>query len=167
MNICNTKKVVFSKTNKNIVLTVNCMGIKQVSTFKYVSALIKQNCDLKREIKSRIDQAWKIFTDRNWTWNSECTPIRLHELDPWPSNRKEDRGISNIPLSTQTRISWTLKVSIAEVLGRTHKHKELLLAIIERKTQYLEPIIRGSRYEILRLIIDKRKLVTSTSYHSQ
>lgn len=35
-----------------------------------------------------------------------------------------------------------------------NKEKELLLIVIERKAQYFDHIIRGQRYEILKLIVE-------------
>ena len=48
------------------------------------------------------------------------------------------------------------KITNNEVLIRMNKHKELVLAVKERKILYLGHVMRGERYEILRLIIEAK-----------
>ena len=52
------------------------------------------------------------------------------------------------------RISWTQRKTNEEVLRQMDKRKELLTTIQERKLQYIGHVMRGKRYEILRLIIE-------------
>ncbi|KAF6217287.1 hypothetical protein GE061_001641 [Apolygus lucorum] len=52
------------------------------------------------------------------------------------------------------RISWMDRVTNVEVLRRVGKSVELLLTVKERKTQYNGHVMRGDRYELLRLIIE-------------
>lgn len=52
------------------------------------------------------------------------------------------------------RISWVQRITNDEVLQRMQKQKEILNTIKERKMQYLGHVMRGGRYEILRLIIE-------------
>ena len=49
------------------------------------------------------------------------------------------------------RISWIKKVTNIEVLTRMNKERELLITLKKRKLQY---VLRGEKYEILRLILE-------------
>jgi ribosomal 50S subunit-associated protein YjgA (DUF615 family) len=51
-------------------------------------------------------------------------------------------------------ISWIQKVSNIEVLARMRKEKELLVTVKKKKLQYLGHILRGRKYEILRVILE-------------
>ena len=54
------------------------------------------------------------------------------------------------------KIPWAEKVTNFEVLIRMQKDTELLLKLKERKNKFLGHIMRGNRYEILRLIIEEK-----------
>ena len=52
------------------------------------------------------------------------------------------------------RIAWTDKVSNSEVLRRAKTERELLRCIKVRKLSYLGHVMRGERFNLLRLIIE-------------
>lgn len=52
------------------------------------------------------------------------------------------------------RVSWMVRVTNEEVLRRMGKDKELLSTVKERKLKYVGHIMRGDRYEVLRLVIE-------------
>ncbi|KAL6432029.1 hypothetical protein ACFW04_007456 [Cataglyphis niger] len=54
------------------------------------------------------------------------------------------------------RISWTQRITNVEVLNRMRKQKELLFTIKTRKIHNLGHIMRGEKYELLRLIIEEK-----------
>ncbi|CAG9834883.1 unnamed protein product [Diabrotica balteata] len=51
------------------------------------------------------------------------------------------------------KISWTDKITNKEVLERVGKETELITAKQTRKLEYLDHVMKGPKYEILRLII--------------
>lgn len=52
------------------------------------------------------------------------------------------------------RISWVQKITNTEILAPMKKLKELMQIVKERKTRYIGHVMRGERYELLRLIIE-------------
>ena len=52
------------------------------------------------------------------------------------------------------RLSWIQKITNEEVLRRMDKRKELMNAMMQRKTLYFGHIMRGQRYSILRLLLE-------------
>ena len=52
------------------------------------------------------------------------------------------------------RLSWIQKITNEEVLRRMDKRKELMNAVMQRKTLYFGHIMRGQRYSILRLLLE-------------
>ena len=61
INISKTKMMIFAKTPKTTI-KVNNRVIEQVESFRYLGTQITQNCERKKEIRSRIEQARKMFT---------------------------------------------------------------------------------------------------------
>ena len=75
----------------------------------------------------------------------------------WTVNPAMERKIEAFEMflcRRMLRIPWVHIITNNEVLIRMKKQKELLLAVKERKIRYLGHIMRGERYEILRLIIE-------------
>jgi hypothetical protein len=54
------------------------------------------------------------------------------------------------------RILWMQKISNVRVLHMMNKSPEILSTIKRRKLQYLGHIMRGKKYELLRIIIEGR-----------
>lgn len=54
----------------------------------------------------------------------------------------------------KVEVSWTQRVTNGELLRRMKKSKELSTIIKERKTIYIGHIMRGDRFQLLRLIIE-------------
>lgn len=52
------------------------------------------------------------------------------------------------------RVSWKEHETNMEIFDHMGKNKELILKIKERKLQNLGHIMRGERYEIIRMIIE-------------
>lgn len=171
MNTTKTKVMVLSKTPINVAISINGNIIEQVTNFKYLGTIVNQHCDKTKEIKSRIEQARKIFTTmRNFFVRPDLSlelrirmlrcyvlPVLLYGCESWTLNPSMEKRIEAFEMYLYRRIlkiSWIQRVTNVEILNRMNKQKELLLTIMERKTQYLGHIMRGSRYELLQLIIE-------------
>lgn len=54
------------------------------------------------------------------------------------------------------RVSWSEKITNVEIFNKLKKNAELFNTIKKRKLTYFGNIIRGEKYEVLRLIIKKK-----------
>lgn len=171
LNVSKTKLLVFSKTPINAHLRVKGQTIEQVTSIKYLGANINSQCNPKREIFSRIEQARKIFvrmksffTRRDLsaelrTRMARCYvfSVLLYGCESWTLDSQTEKRIEAFEMYVyrrMLRISWVQRITNDEVLQRMQKQKEILNTIKERKMQYLGYVMRGGRYEILRLIIE-------------
>ncbi|CAG9838969.1 unnamed protein product [Diabrotica balteata] len=81
----------------------------------------------------------------------------LYGVEAWPMTEAKQKRIQAFELwcyHKMLRISYMTHKTIAEVLRRMNKERELMLIIKERKTQYFGHIIRNQKYELLQLIIE-------------
>ena len=84
-------------------------------------------------------------------------PILLYGCECWTLNPLLEKRIEAFEMYLYRRIlriSWIERVRNIEVLDKMHKNKELMSTIKERKLRYIGHLMRGDRYEILRLIIE-------------
>ena len=59
--------MIFAKTPETTTIKVNNGDIEQVQSIRYLGTQITQNCEKKKEIRSRIEQARKTFTSmKQW-----------------------------------------------------------------------------------------------------
>lgn len=171
LNVSKTKIVVFSKTPISVHLHVKGQAIEQVTSIKYLGANINSQCDSKNEIRSRIEQARKtLMSMKTFFTRSDLSlklrtrmarcyvfSVLLYGCESWTMDPQTEKRIEAFEMYTYRRIlriSWMQKVTNDEVLQRMSKQRELLNTIKERKMQYLGHVLRGERYELLRLIIE-------------
>ena len=171
MNISKTKLMVFSKMQTQAVLRIHNNIVEQASCFKYLGALVSSNCDSTKEILSRIEQAREtfismknLFIRRDLDLSLKIRmlrcyvfPILLYGCECWTLNPLLEKRIEAFEMYLYRRIlriSWIERVRNIEVLDKMHKNKELMSTIKERKLRYIGHLMRGDRYEILRLIIE-------------
>lgn len=171
MNTSKTKLLVFLKTPRPATLKLHGETIAQVSSLKYLGSLVNQQCDPKLEIRSRIAQARitlnnmkTLLANRNLSLELRIRilrcyvfPVLLYGCESWTIDATTEKRIEAFEMYAyrrMLRISWTEHKSNIEVMHQMGKHKELLTTIKERKLEYLGHIMRGERYEILRLIIE-------------
>lgn len=171
INIDKTKMLVFSKGNVNANLLIKGNTVQQVSSFKYLGTLINDQIDPRKEIRSRIEQARRVFTQmKTFFTRSDLSlelrirmircyifSVLLYGCESWTLNPSLERNLEAFEMYLYRRvlrISWVQKVTNEEVLRRMGKQKELLLTIKQRKTRYIGHVMRGDRYEFLRLIIE-------------
>ena len=103
---------------------------------------------LNRTIRLKILKyyIWSIllYNVENWTLLSKTTK-KFEALEMWFYKR-------------MLKISWTDKVTNAQVLQRLNTQRELIPTIIKRKCQYFGHIIRNTnKYTLLTIILQGKK----------
>lgn len=171
INTTKTKVLAFTKTPVQIHLDINGDPVEQVSSYKYLGCIVNDQCDPKKEIRSRIEQARKTFINmRQFFTRSDLSlelrvrmvrcyifSVLLYGCESWTLDISLEKKLDAFEMYIYRRIlriSWVQRVSNVEVLNRMRKQKELMLTIKERKTRYIGHIMRGKKYELLRLIIE-------------
>lgn len=84
-------------------------------------------------------------------------PILLYGSESWTLDISLENKIEAFEMYLYRRIlriSWVDRVTNAEVLERMSKSKELLDTVKERKIQYLGHVMRGEKYELLRIVLE-------------
>lgn len=71
IKINKTKTMVFAKYPNQLNFKIKDEAVEQVKTFKYLSTTFKETCDIKREIRARIEQAGQILNMKNLFTKSE------------------------------------------------------------------------------------------------
>lgn len=172
VNAAKTKILIISKTPEPLAnITIYGKRIEVVEKFKYLGTWISNNLDPEIEIRSRIEQARATFNVmRSFLCNPALTlslryrfvkcyvhSVLLYGCEAWTLkvntiNRLE--AFEMWILRRLLKIPWTAHVTNEEVLRRAQCDRELLHIIKQRKTAYLGHIVRGSRYDILKLIME-------------
>ena len=170
MNIAKTKVMVFAKSPKRATILVDGSQVEQVESYRYLGALVNQFCDPKKELRSRIGLARQAFLKmRKFFIRSDISlslrvrmlrcyifSVFLYGCESWTLDPVLEERMNALELyfyRRMLRISWVQKVTNEEVLARMGKQRELLLTFKERKTRYFGHVMRGDKYELLRLII--------------
>lgn len=173
LNVAKTKMMVISKKHVDSVLKVHDASIEQVANFRYLGTVLNETCDGRREIRARIEQARNTFLNmKNLFRRSELNlGLRLRMLrcyvvsvltygcESWtmgPDMEKRIEALEMYCYRRMMRVSWTQKVSNEKILEKMNKSLEILSTIKRRKLQYLGHIMRGEKYELLRVIIEGR-----------
>lgn len=171
INTTKTKIMAFTKKPVQAHLVIDGDLVEQVSTYKYLGSIVNDQCDPKREVRSRIEQARKTFISmRQFFVRSDLSlelrvrmvrcyifSVLLYGCESWTLDTSIEKKIDAFEMYIYRRIlriSWVQRVTNVAVLNRMCKQKELMLTIKERKTRYIGHIMRGEKYELLRLIIE-------------
>ena len=171
INSTKTKVIVFSKKPVKCCIKVNEMELEQVSSVKYLGTILDDSCTSKKEVRSRIEQARltlmrmkNLFTRRELSLGLRVRLLRcyvftvlLYGAESWTLDANLEKRINAFELYAyrrMLRISWIQKITNETVLNRMRKQLEVLSTVKERKLRYLGHIMRGPKYEILRLIIE-------------
>ena len=171
VNVNKTKSMVFSKQAVEAVIRINNQPVEQVHSFRYLGATVNDQIDPKIEIKSRIEQARgtfigmrDLFVNRGLTLQLRMRllrcyvfPVLTYGCESWTFNPEMERRIDAFEMYLYRRIlriSWMERRTNIDVLNTMGKSRELMRTIKERKLQYIGHIMRGKKYEILRLIIE-------------
>ncbi|CAH1224416.1 unnamed protein product [Diabrotica balteata] len=143
---------------------------KQVEKYQYLGTLINETNDHTVEINRRIEIARSAFirmkpllTCKNLNLEIRLRTIRcyifsilLYGAETWTLKKCNLKRIEAFELWLYRRvlkISWTDRITNKEVLERVGKEREIITTIQTRKLEYLGHVMRGPKYEILRLII--------------
>jgi hypothetical protein len=171
LNVKKTKVMVFSKKHNPAVIMVKDEVVEQVPVFKYLGTLADENCDTKREVRSRIEQARTAFIAmKKFFVTTEISlelrlrmvqcyvlSILLYGCEAWTLNRAVEKKIDAFEMYIYRKllkISWTEKVTNVAVLQRIGREKVILDMIKERKLGYLGHVTRGDRYALLKLVLE-------------
>lgn len=168
MNTAKTKVLVFSKTPMHVHLTIKGITVEQVPSFKYLGTIVTNQNYPKKEIRSRIEQARrtfvrmrKFFTRSDLSLELRVRMIRCYVFsvllcgcESWTLDPATERKLGAFEMylyCRMLRILWVRKITNEEVCeNRRNSHA----CIKERKTRYIGHLMRGEKYELLRLIIE-------------
>ncbi|KAL1458712.1 hypothetical protein WDU94_008838 [Cyamophila willieti] len=172
MNTSKTKLLIVSKENiSGAHLYVNQSRIERVSQYTYLGTIINENWDNSQEIKCRIEKARAVFnrmrsafTNHHLTLHTKVRLLRcyvfsvlLYGVETWTVNKETTARLEAFELWLYRRIlkiSWTQKVTNAEVLSRMRKKPEIVNTVKCRKLEYLGHIMRNEeRYCLLQQIL--------------
>ena len=84
-------------------------------------------------------------------------PVLLYGHEGWTLTKVLERRLEAFEMwlyRRMLRISWTEKVSNAEVLIRMRKGVEVLYDIKRRKLEYFGHVIRNKKYRLLQLVME-------------
>lgn len=159
--------MVFSKTHADAALQINGTPVEQVTSFRYLGALVNERCDPKNEITARIEQVRKTFNNMRSNLSLRLKlrmircyifPVLLYGCESWTLDSQMEKRIEAFAMYLYRRILkiWTQRVTNIAVLDRLNQQKELLFNVKKRKALYLVHIMRGDRYGLLKLIIEEK-----------
>lgn len=172
VNTTKTKILIISKTPEPpINISIYGKRIEVVEKFKYLGTWISNKLDPDVEIRSRIEQARATFNlMRSLLCNSTLSlslryrfvkcyihSVLMYGCEAWTLKVNTINKIEAFEVWVHRRllkIPWTAHVTNEEVLRRAQCERELVHTVKKRKTAYLGHIMRGSRYEILKLIME-------------
>lgn len=171
INIKKTKYMqITKKLNTHTNITLKGVQLEKVEHYKYLGTWITYNNEQTREIKTRIEIARTVFNKMRILLCSRDLPIQLrtrtlkcyvfstllYGLESWTLKQEHINKLQAFEMwcyRRMLRISWTEKRTNVEVLREMGKERELITSIKARKLQYLGHIMRGNKYELMRVIM--------------
>lgn len=173
INANKTKVIIITKEqiSSNAQIIVNQVRIERVTQCQYLGTCINESWDNSQEVKCRIAIARNVFNNMSSVFKShnltldtktrllKCYvfSVLLYGVEAWTLTEATTKKLRAFELwlyRRMLRISWTQKITNAEVLNRMNKPAELVNIIKARKLQYLGHIMRNEhRYELLQLIL--------------
>ncbi|CAG9834475.1 unnamed protein product, partial [Diabrotica balteata] len=152
------------------LLTINVNVIEQVEKYQYLGTLINETNDHTVEINRRMEIVRSAFirtkpllTCKNLNLEIRLRTIRcyiflilFYGAETWILKKCNLKRIEAFELWLYCRvikILWTDKITNKEVQERFGKETEQITTIQTRKLEYLGHVMRGPKYEILRLVI--------------
>ncbi|CAG9830510.1 unnamed protein product [Diabrotica balteata] len=145
-------------------------GIERVDKYKYLETSISDNNDLTTEIRARIEIAKNalvkmktILCNKDLKLELRVRALRCYVfsilqcgLESWTLKQEHINKLQSFEMwcyRRMLRIAWTQKKANTKVLREMGKECDIINTIKIRKLQYLGHVMRGQRYELLRLII--------------
>lgn len=171
INTTKTKWMVVGKINiPQRQIWIDREEVERVDHFKYLGSWLNTNADSDEEIKTRIEisrkafRTWKpVLCNRNLSMQLRKRVLRcyvwsvlLYGCETWTLKATTMNRIEAFELWCYRRIlkiSWVSHTTNEDVLRMMDTERQLLDTIKRRKTEYFGHIIRGSKYQLLRLII--------------
>ena len=171
LNISKTKYMLITKTTQDIRrIYVKNQPIERVREYKYLGTTINESNDSSQEIRIRIEQARSTFTrmrrlfccrDLNLELKIRLTrcyvlSVLYYGMEAWTLKVIDVRRLEAFEISIYRRIlriSWVERITNVEVMRRMHKEREVILTIKRRKLLYMGHVMRGEKYQILRIIM--------------
>ena len=166
-----TKFMVISRDeHPDVVITINNRGINRVQEFKYLGCYITSNLEPEIEVKRRcgyaknaFERMKKVFTDKTLSLQLRQRLVKcyiysilLYGAETATYTVKAINYLEACEMwlhRRMLRISWTQKLRNSEVLELANTERTILETIKKRKLGYFGHVIRGEKYELLRLII--------------
>jgi hypothetical protein len=167
INVKKTQVMCVTKQGVVPTMSIRCGNtlLKQVNSFCYLGKHFYSDNDQTAEIKRRIGQAKRKFTDMKrilcttrinlrlrlrvlqcYVWS-----VMLYGCETWTLKKEARDRLMAAEMwfyRSMLKTRWTDRVSNNEVLARCGRQRTLVTTVIRRKTAYLGHIIRGDRYEI-------------------
>lgn len=173
INLNKTKWMVVTKTLENqnqANVTIANTIIERVQAYKYLGTWLEQSGDQTKEIKTRVEIARAtfmkmkdVFCSRDLTIGLRMRMLRcyvfsilLYGVEAWTLKKTHIDKLQAFEMwcyRRMWRISWKDKITNVEVLVKMQKECEIINTIKKRKLEYLGHIMRGSKYTLLRLIM--------------
>lgn len=149
---------VYSTRTSKCTLKINGTELEQVPKIKYLGTILDDSYTSKKEINSEIEQDRASHINMKNLF-SQCGNWMLNwcECESWSLDSVLERRIQVFELYTYRCHSTNLvEAERHERWGYESNWKRLLLlnSIKERKRQCLGHMMRGSKYEVLTVILD-------------
>ena len=173
INKTKTKFMVISKMEvpDNQDLRLDGEALERVTKFKYLGCWINEELNPDMEVRSRIEQSRSAFIKlqsllcnphldistrkkfcKGYVWS-----VLLYGSENWVLTRNLINKIEAFEMWTYRRmmkISWTSHTSNDEVLQMVGEERNLFKTVKKRKMEYFGHIMRGPKYNLLRLILN-------------
>ncbi|KAI5751137.1 hypothetical protein M8J77_004668 [Diaphorina citri] len=159
INIGKTKVMKISKNESNINIKLEGQQLEQITSFKYLGAIVNSNGSSTEEIKSRTGMAKSSYKKVRNLLTARKIPVSLrvrfakcyvwsvllYGCESWIIRRREEKYLESFEMWLWRRmegVKWTDKVRNEEVLKRMGEKRTLMGAIRKRKTSWLGHILR-------------------------
>ena len=171
INVKKTKAMVVSRDEGRVVnLVVDGQRVEQVTTFKYLGAVMTEKGTCVEEVKARIAMAKVAFNNskelltkglkkdlkkrmvRTLVWS-----VALYGCETWTMKREVVDKLNAFEMWVWRRIekvSWQDKKTNVEVLAAVGEERCLVQTIMKRKRNWIGHVVRGN--SLLKLMIEGR-----------
>ena len=170
----NTKKTKIMIVSKNKIeddrVHVKGRVLERVSKYNYLGCELNEQWDRSFEIRRRIEIARSAFNRmkailcsgklgieiRTRVLRCYVFSVLLYGVEAWTITDATEKRLASFEMWCYRRmwkISWTQHVTNKETLRRMKKETEILNTIKERKMSYFGHILRGDKYELMRLVV--------------
>ncbi|KAI8507539.1 hypothetical protein Bbelb_149190 [Branchiostoma belcheri] len=162
LEISTKKTKVMAATKQPTVLRIFCQGVQleQVSTFKYLGAIIDETAGSSREVSARLGAARTALSSLDVIWKDRVLkmstkmrvlralvwPVVTYGCEAWTLHAKDTQKIEAFEMKCYRkllRVSWTEHRTNASVLEELGIGRSLLHMIRRRKLQYFGHVSRA------------------------